>query len=259
MVRISVATLSIAAFTGVAIANAQPVDFEYGSSSLASRADSEGVADLIERGAFGRLGMIFRPLISQSVRNAAKTTVQGHAKANNHARRGLDSDIEELAERSLGDEDLEEFVERYFSGEDLEELVERGAFGRLGMIFRPLISQSVRNAAKTTVQGHAKANNHARRELDSDFEDLVEREFVDEDYTDLVGRGAFGRLGAIFRPLISQSVRQAGKTAVQGHAKANNYARRNLDSELVERYFAEEDSEEWLERSFAEESLDEMD
>lgn len=268
MVRLSVTALSLAALTSVAIANAQPIDV------------AEQASDLVERGAFGRLGMIFRPLISQSVRQAAKTTIQGHAKANQVARREVDLDMEDRFERSFGDEEVEDLIGRDFSDEEFQELVERGAFGRLGMILRPFISQGVRQAGKTALQGHAKANNVVGRDLESD---LVERELVGEDYADLAERGAFGRLGMIFRPLISASVRQAGKTVVQGHAKANNVFRRELEDwddlverdftdedlvrrdldleldELVERYFGEEEGGEWLERSYGEESLEEMD
>ena len=55
---------------------------------------------------------------------------------------------------------------------------------------------------------------------------------------------------------------QSGKTVVQGHAKANKVARRDLDlelDELVERLFADEDVEELLERSYGDEGLEEMD
>ncbi|KAJ3514917.1 hypothetical protein NMY22_g14590 [Coprinellus aureogranulatus] len=260
MVRISAATLSVAALAGVAIANAQPIEYVptsvpagLGVESafifrLETRANSEQVADLVERGAFGRLGMILRPLLSQSVRQAGKTTVQGHAKANKVAR-DLDSDLVDL-------------VDREFSEEDCDELVERGAFGRLGRILHPLFSQGVRQAGKTTLQGHAKANNAVNRREFEDFDDLLERDLTEDDITDLVERGAFGRLGMILRPLLSQSVRQAGKTAVQGHAKANKVVRRDLDLELddlVERYFGEDEIEEWFDRSYGEESLEDMD
>ncbi|KAF5314737.1 hypothetical protein D9611_007255 [Ephemerocybe angulata] len=153
-----------------------------------------------------------------------------------------------------------------FGAEDTSELVERGAFGRLGRIFRPLIqaatSGGLKNAAKTAVQGHAKANNHFRREFMEAEDDLLSREDL-EDLSELVERGAFGRLGRIFRPLISAAAKggfkNSAKTVVQGHSKANNNFRREFDfDEMVERYFGDEDDE-MFERSFGEENLDEMD
>jgi len=237
MVRITLATLSVAALAAIAV-NAQPInatpvdlaergafgrlgaifrplisghlkahnnarrelDAEEDVADLLSREDLESLEELVERGAFGRLGRIFRPLIA------------GHLKANN-ARRELD--VEDELNDLVAREDYE----------SIEELVERGAFGRLGAIFRPLIT------------GHLKAHNNARRELD--VEDELNELLAREDYEsieELVERGAFGRLGAIFRPLIT------------GHLKAHNNARRELD-----------EFDEVLERSFGEDSLDEMD
>ncbi|KAF6748109.1 hypothetical protein DFP72DRAFT_581219 [Ephemerocybe angulata] len=143
---------------------------------LLSREDLEDLSELVERGAFGRLGMILRPFISAAAKggfkNSAKTVVQGHSKANNNFRRefvDVDADMEDLLSR-------EELAE-------LSELVERGALGRLGRIFRPLISAAAKggfkNSAKTVVQGHSKANNNFRREFD--FDEMVERYFGDED------------------------------------------------------------------------------
>jgi len=171
----------------------------------------EEFEDLVERGAFGRLGRILNPLLG----GAGKAVMNGHAQANNFRR-----------ERDVEDEVL--------SREELEELVARGAFGRLGRILNPLLG----GAGKAVMNGHAQANNF-RRELD--VEDEV---FSREEFDELVERGAFGRLGRILNPLLGG----AGKAVMNGHAQANNFRRElDIEDELNE-ILAREDFDELVER-----------
>ncbi|KAH6890946.1 hypothetical protein BKA70DRAFT_1327135, partial [Coprinopsis sp. MPI-PUGE-AT-0042] len=79
MVRMNAATISMCLLACVAITAARPIS---------SRAGLEDSNDIFERGAFGRLGSLLRPLIS------------GHLKANNAVRRDIDTDG--FVKRGLG-------------------------------------------------------------------------------------------------------------------------------------------------------------
>ncbi|KAF5314590.1 hypothetical protein D9611_007262 [Ephemerocybe angulata] len=121
MVRITLAALFIAAFASIAV-NAQPLNF-----------GAEDASEIVERGAIGRLGRLFRPLIAHAMKggfkHAAKKVVKGHGKAHSHNnkmhKRELDLDLDDLVERYFGlEEEEEELVDRYF-GDEEEEILER--------------------------------------------------------------------------------------------------------------------------------------
>jgi len=250
MVQITATALSVAALASVAVqVSALPVNFE--QNDIEAR-EIDGQNELVERGAFGRLGRILNPLLG----GAGKAVMNGHAQANNF-RRELEVE-DDLAARGAfgrlgrilnpllggagkavmnGHSQASNFrrelgtEEEIFSREEFEDLVERGAFGRLGRILNPLLG----GAGKAVMNGHAQANNF-RRELDVEDE-VLSREELEE----LVARGAFGRLGRILNPLLGG----AGKAVMNGHAQANNF-RRELDVE--DEVFSREEFDELVER-----------